>query len=148
MDKPSAITNPNPPYLGNLQMVFLEKAEYSVSAPLYDPPTTVIVASDTGKAGYVTDVRWTSHTSMGDFGTYISLTIDGLAHAFPLTYGHQNQRDVGRVYGSGPIFRLPLGDGVRFNNSFTVKVYGLPLSPGQVAGGGGVYNIYVGYRTD
>jgi hypothetical protein len=144
-----AVQNPvPPPYSGKFEKRFLEKAEFSVSAPNYEPPVTTVVWSVNNASGWLTHVRWTSHKSMGGFGTYISLMVDGVTHEFPLAYGHENQRNVGLVYSDGGAFSLPFGDGVRFRNSFEVKVYGRALMPGQVAGGGGLYNIYVGYRTD
>jgi hypothetical protein len=139
---------PPPPYAGVFHMTFRESAEYSVSAPLYPPPVINIVASVDKTSGWLTDVRWTKHTSMGDFGTFIIVDIDGKNHVFPLAYEHENKRNVGLVYNEGGHFSLPFGGGVRFNKSFEIRVYGLPIHPGQVAGGGGLYNIYVGYRTD
>jgi hypothetical protein len=137
-----------PPHAGTYTHVFRETTESGSSLPEWQPPVTVIMAQETDASGLLTEVRWSSHQSLGDFGAFISLTIDGVSQEFPLSYEHQNKRDVGRVYQDGGDFRLPLGDGVRFKRSFQVKFYGRPLSPGQVAGGANMKNAFIAWRLD
>lgn len=142
------IPDPLPPaHAGRFHHVFLEKAEFSSSLPNWEPPTITIVAKEHNMTGLLTDVRWTAHKSMGSFGTYISLTMDGQTHVFPLAYGHETQRNVGAVYADSGVYRLPLGAGLRVRNSFEVRVYGIPFQHG-LSGGGGVYNILIAWRQD
>jgi hypothetical protein len=137
-----------PPHAGTYTHEFRETTESGSSLPEWQPPTTVIIASANDASGLLTEVRWFSHQSLGDFGAFISITIDGVTQEFPLSYGHMNQRDVGKVYQDNGVFRLPLGDGIRFKRSFQVKFFGRPLSPGQVAGGANMKDAFVAWRLD
>lgn len=130
------------------QFRFTERAEFSSSLPTLPPPVDTIVADVRGKSGVLEEVRWSKHSSMGGYGTRLQVEIDALpAYVFDLAYGHESERNLGAVYQSGGAYRLPLGVGLRFQNRCSVTVSGRPIVPGN-SGGGGVYNIFIGWRED
>ncbi|WP_162604760.1 hypothetical protein [Geomonas ferrireducens] len=150
------ISNETPlPIYGKLHEFFRGDVIYSRDAVTLGPIVKECTAYDSkmskdNKPGWITNIRWSKHKSMGGYYTNIILIVDGVYHTYPLAAGHENKKDFGIIYTKDHFFELPLGEGVRYIDSFQVVVYGnaLPPSNPDVTGGGGLENVFIGWRTD
>ena len=138
-----------------LMRMHSQKVGFSYGQPSPPHPSSPQPAHTIGaanEAGRLMAVRWERIQAAGDIVVWLDLEIDDYQPTrfqLHLSVGNEPRDSMQAVMrAAGGHYELPLGDGLRYEKSFLVRVFGSKVQSGNMAGGAEIWHPTVIWRPD